>query len=201
MSACSPRFLQRLSAEISNMQKIRKLLFPLLLVLAGCAQTPSDNLAWLDKTQKYSLPSFHCEKLTEKQQLLTFHADGKQLNLIVLTSCDKGRLTVLGLLPTGTRVFTLNKEGDKVTSETNLPFVSSVNPNQILSDMALSSFVVGDLTSVMPNGYRIRQEGNKRIIVNSEGDIVEEIVYLDGLKLMQINNPVFDYKISIKSLD
>lgn len=183
------------------MRKIRKLLFPLLLVLAGCAQTPSDNLAWLDKTQKYSLPSFHCEKLTEKQQLLTFHADEKQLNLIVLTSCDKDRLTVLGLLPTGTRVFTLNKEGDKVTSETNLPFVSSVNPNQILSDMALSSFSVGDLTSVMPNGYRIRQEGNKRIIVNSEGDIVEEIVYLDGLKLMQINNPVFDYKISIKSLD
>lgn len=173
----------------------------MLLVLAGCVQTPSDNLAWLDKTQKYSLPSFYCEKLSEKQQLLTFHADGKQLNLVVLTFCDKGRLTVLGLLPTGTRAFTLNKEGDKVTSESNLPFVSSVNPNQILSDMALSSFDEGKLASVLPKGSRIKQEENKRIIVNAEGDVIEEIVYLDGLKLIQINNLVFDYKISIKSLE
>lgn len=181
----------------------------ILLLLSGCASHPqpagtSQPEAWLKPGVKVSLPAPGISPGFSEQQLLTGRFGGKTQSLMVLLSADGERLNLAGLSPLGIRLFTLRYDASGVHTQQSVMLPKMPPAAQVLADILLSRWPLSAWQQRLPPGWQLRDQGDRRILSDSNGKPVVEISYITRANQrlpITIQQYAFGYRITIQYLD
>ncbi len=188
-------------------------LFSLLLILtllSGCVPhqaLKTDNTmpaqAWLRPGVRVNLPAPTLETPVNQQQLLSATVDGKTQSLLVLLSADGQSLQLAGLSPLGIRLFKLVYDQQGIHTEQ--AFISDKLPpaGQVLSDIMLSYWPVSRWQPQLPAGWKLEDDGMRRILSDQNGQEVTRIDYLQRGSQRQpvsITQRAFRYQITLQNV-
>lgn len=181
-----------------------------LLLLTACAGQPGsglpDNHALLTPTVSLALPAPLREQPLYRQQLLSARTRGGEHQLLTVLEADGRQLTLVGLTPSGIRLFRLSYDGEAIRSEqlssllagTALPPVA-----QVLADVMLSYWPLSAWQPNLPRGWRLEDEGMVRRLLDPAGTLVSEIHYRETggeREPVRLVQHAFDYRLQMEKL-
>lgn len=186
------------------MTTLRLLPLLLLMLLTACAGGRNAPSAWLKPGVSVRLPAPGSESPFSGQQLLTATAQGRQQSLLVLLNADRQQLTLVGLSSLGIRLFTVtyDVQGIHTTHAITLPQLPPAE--QVLADIMLSYWPAEAWRGVLPPGWTLVDDGDRRRLADPAGNQVSEIAYamVAGRRQpVSLDNRVFHYRIAIQHLD
>lgn len=183
------------------MTNIKHLALLVVLFLSGCSVFQNNSKVWLDKGILVQLPSISCTSDRTNIELLTFEYGSRRGRLVTHTACHDGEFELTAMMPSGPRIFSIRRNGGEVNVEEYMPLPTmDVTPSQVLWDIFVATLPEGAIAEVLPEGYKIYQDGSERVISDgSKNNIVARVVYLNG-RAVQIKNHVFNYSINIKNI-
>ena len=155
-----------------------KYLFFLLLLLSGCSSRQGVE-AFIAPNVPLSLPAPTLAEPLTRQQLLLASAQSKQYQLLTVLEAGPQGITLVGLMPTGARLFKVQYDQSGIHSERLLPLPGSAlpPPAQVLADVMLCYWPVADWQPRLPAGWQLRDEGDYRRLRDPAGALVTEIRY------------------------
>jgi hypothetical protein len=186
-----------------------KLFLPLLLtaLLSACASAPApENRAYLTPGTSLLLPPPEREQPLYRQQLLSAHSKGGEHQLLTVLEADGHKLTLVGLTPSGIRLFRVSYEGEVIRTEqlSNLLGGAALPPvAQVLADVMLSYWPIATWQARLPEGWHLADEGMVRRLTAPDGKLVSEIHYrqVDGEREpVQLIQHAFDYQLQMEKL-
>ncbi|MFM4703280.1 DUF3261 domain-containing protein [Aeromonas bivalvium] len=181
-----------------------------LLLLTACADQSGgggpDNRALLTPTVSLVLPAPLRDRPLYRQQLLSARTRGGEHQLLTVLEADGRQLTLVGLTPSGIRLFRLSYDGEAIRSEqlssqlggTALPPVA-----QVLADVMLGYWPLSAWQPRLPRGWRLEDEGMVRRLRDPAGTLVSEIHYreIDGEREpVRLVQHAFDYALQMEKL-
>lgn len=181
-----------------------------LLLLTACTSQPGgggpDNRALLTPTVSLVLPAPLRDQPLYRQQLLSARTRGGEHQLLTVLEADGRQLTLVGLTPSGIRLFRLSYDGEAIRSEqlssllggTALPPVA-----QVLADVMLGYWPLSAWQPRLPRGWRLEDEGMVRRLRDPAGKLVSEIHYreIDGEREpVRLVQHAFDYALQMEKL-
>lgn len=181
-----------------------------LLLLTACTSQPGgggpDNRALLTPTVSLVLPAPLRDQPLYRQQLLSARTRGGEHQLLTVLEADGRQLTLVGLTPSGIRLFRLSYDGEAIRSEqlssllggTALPPVA-----QVLADVMLGYWPLSAWQPRLPRGWRLEDEGMVRRLRDPAGTLVSEIHYreIDGEREpVRLVQHAFDYALQMEKL-
>jgi len=188
-------------------------LFPLLLILtllSGCAPhqaLKTDNItpaqAWLRPGVRVNLPAPARDTPVNQQQLLSATAQGKTQSLLVLLSADGKSLQLAGLSPLGIRLFKLTYDRQGIHTEQAINSDKLPPASQVLADIMLSYWPISRWQPLLPPGWKLDDEGMRRVLSDQHGQEVTRIDYLQRGSQRQpvsITQRAFHYQITIQNV-
>lgn len=142
----------------------------LLLLLGGCSSRQGVE-AFIAPGIPLSLPAPQRAEPLNRQQLLLASAQGKQYQLLTALEAGPRGITLVGLMPTGARLFKVRYDRSGIHSERLLPLPGSAlpPPAQVLADVMLCYWPVAD--------WQLKDEGDLRRLTDPAGELVTEIRY------------------------
>ena len=178
------------------------ILFTLLLV--GCSSQPTPT-AYLDKGTAMTLPAPVLATPFYRQQLLTASVGGRSHQLMTVLEADGRQLTLVGLTPSGVRLFRVRYDQQGIATEQLSPLLTGGMPpvSQVLADVMLSHWPLSAWQPQLPKGWTLTDNGDRRELRNASGKLVTEIVYLQRngkREPISIAQHVFKYHITIQYL-
>lgn len=124
------------------MQKII-LFFTGLILLSGCLSTRSSiglqNVVSLAPELDFVL--FHPQTFQQSitmTQLAEIKTSESTHEIMFVLEIEPTHMTIVGLLPSGTRIFSINYDGTKIVSEGYNQLLEKLNPKYLLADVQLS---------------------------------------------------------------
>lgn len=193
------------SSSGAMMKLFLSLLFATLL--SACASQPvPDNRAFLSPDTSLLLPAPLRAQPLYRQQLLSAHSKGGQHQLLTVLEADGHRLTLVGLTPSGIRLFRLSYDGKEIETEqlSSLLGGAALPPvAQVLADVMLSYWPIAAWQPQLPKGWRLEDEGMVRRLTDPDGKLVSEIHYRqiagerEPVRLIQ---HAFDYQLQMEKL-
>lgn len=196
--------------RFGSLRQMMKSLLPLLLIVAGlsgCASRPEpENRAFLAPGTSLLLPAPTLARPLYRQQLLSASSKEGQHQLLTVLEADGHRLTLVGLTPSGIRLFKVSYDGEKISGErlssllggTALPPVS-----QVLADVMLSYWPLAAWQPRLPAGWRLEDEGMVRRLLDPDGKPVSEIFYREQAgerEPVRLVQHAFDYQLQMERL-
>lgn len=181
-----------------------------LLLLTACASQPGagapDNRALLTPTVSLVLPAPLRDQPLYRQQLLSARTRGGEHQLLTVLEADGRQLTLVGLTPSGIRLFRLSYDGEAIRSEqlssllggTALPPVA-----QVLADVMLGYWPLSAWQPRLPRGWRLEDEGMVRRLRDPAGTLVSEIHYREiggEREPVRLVQHAFDYALQMEKL-
>ncbi|MCD8339012.1 MAG: DUF3261 domain-containing protein, partial [Burkholderiales bacterium] len=141
--------------------KLTILLLICISALLSCTSIErKSESVWLEPSVRIHLPEESCPYDYEKDELLTWQKDGDKHSLRVETSCKNQVLEIIGLLPSGPRLFTAKKEGKNVEVLSELGFKLPLSPTQVTWNILFATLKNSQIISVLPNGYFLEDKDN-----------------------------------------
>lgn len=187
--------------------------FPLLLILtllSGCAEyrageadsvTPAQ--AWLRPGVRVNLPAPTLTTSINQQQLLSATVGGKTQSLLVLLSADGRSLQLAGLSPLGIRLFKLVYDQQGIHTQQTIRSDKLPPASQVLADIMLSYWPISRWQPLLPLGWKLEDEGMRRVLSDQNGREVSRIDYLQRSSQRQpvsIIQRAFHYQITIQNV-
>lgn len=181
-----------------------------LLLLTACADRSGagapDNRALLTPTVSLVLPAPLQDRPLYRQQLLSARTRGGEHQLLTVLEADGRQLTLVGLTPSGIRLFRLSYDGEAIRSEqlssllggTALPPVA-----QVLADVMLGYWPLSAWQPRLPRGWRLEDEGMVRRLRDPAGTLVSEIHYREiggEREPVRLVQHAFDYELQMEKL-
>jgi hypothetical protein len=175
-------------------------------MLAACANVPgtSHPQAWLRPGTRVSLPVSGLSPGLSAHQLLTTHYRGREHSLMVLLKADAQQLSLVGLSTAGIRLFTLQYDARGLHTEQHVPVPGLPPASQVLADIMLSYWPVASWQRLLPDQWRLLDEGAQRQLLDPDGALVLVIDYDESGAVRQpvhIRQWAFGYDIRIRNLD
>ena len=187
-----------------------KLLLPLLLaasLLSACASSPKpDNRAYLTPDTSLLLPAPVRDRPLYRQQLLSARSKGGQHQLLAVLEADGRQLTLVGLTPSGIRLFRVSYDGETIHTEqlSKLLGGAALPPaTQVLADVMLSYWPVAAWQPQLPKGWRLEDQGMERRLYDPAGKLVSEILYREiagEREPVRLIQHAFDYQLEMEKL-
>jgi hypothetical protein len=168
------------------MQKlIAVCLFALLQTACAIRQV---DFTQIEVAQGVSLPLLAPETLG-RAMILTQSADirfkGNQHSLIFHSEFTKDSIIVVGLMPSGTRVFTLKYDGVLLTVEGIGEIIEKINPGYLMADLQFSLWPQAALQSAFEENSNCFIAG--RCQFESVDDSLTRKLLLDGQPIISVN--------------
>lgn len=181
-----------------------------LLLLTACADRSGagapDNRALLTPTVSLVLPAPLRDRPLYRQQLISARTRGGEHQLLTVLEADGRQLTLVGLTPSGIRLFRLSYDGEAIRSEqlssllggTALPPVA-----QVLADVMLGYWPLSAWQPRLPRGWHLEDEGMVRRLRDPAGTLVSEIHYREiggEREPVRLVQHAFDYELQMEKL-
>lgn len=183
------------------MTSIKRLAVLVVLFLSACSVFHDDSRVWLDKGKIVQLPAVSCSADRTDVELLTFEYGERKGRLVTHTVCRNGEFEMTAMMPSGPRIFSIRRKGGEVSVDEYMPLPSmAVTPSQVLWDIFVATLPEERIAEVLPEGYKVYQEGSERVITgDSQRNVLSRVVYSNG-RAVKIKNYVFNYSINIKNI-
>lgn len=198
-----------MSPLLQPMGATMKTFLPLLfaLLLGACASTlVPENRAYLTPDTSLVLPTPQRDQPLYRQQLLSTHGKGGEHQLLTVLEADGHRLTLVGLTPSGIRLFRLSYDGKTIHTEqlSSLLGGAALPPvAQVLADVMMSYWPVAAWHAQLPKGWQLADEGMVRRLTDPDGRLVSEIHYrlvAGEREPVQLIQHAFDYQLQMQRL-
>lgn len=178
------------------------ILFTLLLV--GCSSQPTPT-AYLDKGTAMTLPTPVLATPFYRQQLLTASVGGRSHQLMTVLEADGRQLTLVGLTPSGVRLFRVRYDQQGIATEQLSPLLTGGMPpvSQVLADVMLCYWPLASWQPQLPPGWTLQDDGLTRRLHAPDGALVTEIRYrdADGVREpVSLQQHVFNYRLQLETL-
>ncbi len=167
----------------------------LLLVLAGCANTPPP----VARLNLKLAPSALGEAVS-LQQHLKVERNGRIDELDAAIEVDDKRVEVVGLA-FGQRVLTVRYDGKDLTTWRHVMLPAQVRGEDVLADMQLALWPVEAIAASLPAGWRIEEKDMLRSLYLDQ-ELVTTIAYSAKprwLGTIKMNNLRYKYMLTIES--
>lgn len=176
----------------------------LLVVLAGCSSSPRPE-AFVAPGVAMSLPSPRSAVPFSRQQLLLANAKGKQYQLLTALEAQRDGITLVGLMPTGARLFKVRYDAQGIHSERLAALPESALPpvSQVLSDVMLCYWPLQAWLPHLPAGWQLQDEGDRRLLRDPAGQLVTEVHYRNWQGLREpesLTQHRFGYRLQLENL-
>lgn len=168
-------------------------------MLTGCATYQSSQKIWLTPKVQIVLPAKSCTKDFEKDQLLTIRYKDEIKRAVVSLSCSGDNLSIIAMMPSGPRIFTLSRSKENIQLTKHIPLPEGINPEQILWNVLFAYLPLEELRKTLPHGFTLKDSLSERNLFSPDGELVLQAKY-NKSKLFEINCPSFMYFIEIKEL-
>jgi hypothetical protein len=169
------------------------LLLAALPLLGGC-ETPPARLGLK------LAPSALGESLS-LQQHLHVERDGRTDDLDVAVEIDAEHIELVGLA-FGQRVLTLHYDGATMKSWRHLLLPPQVRSEDVLEDIQLTYWPVEAIRPALPEGWRIEDEGQRRILWSGDAQVM--VIDYSGQPRwngkIQLQNLRYGYRLTIQSI-
>ena len=183
---------------------IRSLFVLLIFLLWGCSSQPAPT-AYLDKGTVMALPAPVLATPFYRQQLLTATVGEGAHQLMTVLEADGRQLTLVGLTPTGIRLFRVRYDQQGIATQQLSPLLVTGMPpvTQVLADVMLCYWPLASWQPQLPPGWTLRDEGLTRRLRSPDGALVTEIGYQDkgGVREpVSLQQHVFHYRLQLETL-
>lgn len=182
-------------------------LLVLTLLLSGCMSKHQEDRrpqAWLKPGVKITLPAPGITPAVNEQQLLTGTFNGQQQTLMVMLNADEQQLTLVGLSSLGIRLFLVTYDKQGIHAEQSIVLPQLPPAGQVLADIMLSHWPVAVWQPQLPTGWTLRDEGDRRQLRDTRGNLITEIRYMSRNHQrvpISVQQFAFGYHIVIQHLD
>lgn len=177
------------------------------LLLAGCSHSTDTKetrpQAWLQPGTRVTLPPPGISPAVSSQQLLTGSFNGQTQSLLVMLNADAHKVTLAGLSSVGIRLFLATYDETGIHTEQSIVVPQLPPASQVLADVMLSHWPISAWQPLLPKGWTLTDNGDRRELRNASGKLVTEIVYLQRKgkrEPISIEQHVFKYHITIQYL-
>lgn len=175
-----------------------------VLLLAGCSSQPAPT-AYLDKGTAMTLPAPALATPFYRQQLLTATVGERSHQLMTVLEADGRQLTLVGLTPSGVRLFRVRYDQQGIATEQLSPLLTGGMPpvSQVLADVMLCYWPLASWQPQLPPGWTLHDEGLTRRLHAPDGTLVTEIRYrdADGVREpVSLQQHVFHYRLQLETL-
>ncbi len=178
------------------------------LMLAGCSHSTHSPQqrpqAWLAPGARVTLPAPGIAPSIRSQQLLTGRFHGKTQSLLVMLNADDKEISLAGLSSVGIRLFLVTYDRQGLHTEQSIVLPQLPPASQVLADVMLSHWPISAWLPQLPEGWTLKDRGDKRELRNASGKLVTEITYLNRQgkrEPISIEQHAFKYHITIQYLD
>lgn len=183
---------------------MRPLFAFIILLLAGCSSQPTPT-AYLDKGTVMTLPAPVLAAPFYRQHLLTASVGESTHQLMTVLEADGRQLTLVGLTPSGVRLFLVRYDQQGISTRQLSPLLTTGMPpvSQVLADVMLCYWPLASWQSQLPPGWTLRDEGPLRRLRAPDGTLVTEIRYrdVDGVREpVGLQQHVFHYRLQLETL-
>lgn len=183
---------------------MRTLFILFTLLLGGCSSQPTPS-AYLDKGTVMTLPAPVLATPFYRQQLLTASVGGRSHQLMTVLEADGRQLTLVGLTPSGVRLFRVRYDQQGIATEQLSPLLTGGMPpvSQVLADVMLCYWPLASWQPQLPPGWTLRDQGLTRRLHAPDGALVTEIRYRDadgGREPVSLQQHVFNYRLQLETL-
>ncbi len=181
--------------------KINSYVFVLSLLLSACSlnqvQESPENYRLIPIAQ----PLGPTRRIL--QQINAFWSDREE-SLLAVLELDKQHIAMAGLSNDGLSLFNITYDGKTVMSDKSPLLPETVKPEFMLADLQLVYWPVPMLQKILPVGWCLETQVNKRLLyINDKKQA--EINYLspetDWPKVVELVNFQYHYRLYIKSLN
>lgn len=184
----------------------RTVLLSFLFILNGCSlfQQDTSTTAWLKPGVQVTLPEPSLAQPLKRQQFLTATVNGKSESLVTLLDGDGQTLTLAGLSPIGIRLFKVTYSANQIETEQSIALPQLPPANQVLADIMLSYWPLETWQDRLPVGWQLKDEQNKRLLLDETGQAITEISYLmenGNREPISIAQYAFHYQITLTNMD
>lgn len=176
----------------------------LALLLSACVTGPKAPSAWLKPGVSVRLPMPGITPAISEQQLLTATVQGRTQSLLVLLNADGQQLALVGLSPLGIRLFKVTYDRQGIHTEQSVALPQLPPAGQVLADIMLSYWPAAAWRDVLPPGWTLVDQQDRRVLMDPGGNSITEIHYglIAGRRQpVDLRNLVFHYQIAIQHLD
>lgn len=150
-----------------------------LLVITGCLSSYHSNhnsVAIANNTQFELIPTIPFDNGLVLTQSATITYNDESHDLIFKTEILQNKLTMVGLTPTGTRIFTISMQQGAVNAQGFSSLVENIKPEYILADLQLSLWPLQEITAAT-RGATILQPNQLSRQVTRQAETLITITY------------------------
>lgn len=183
---------------------MRPLFALLILLVGGCSSQPTPT-AYLDKSSVMTLPAPVLVTPFYRQQLLTATVGESAHQLMTVLEADGSQLTLVGLTPSGVRLFLVRYDQQGIATQQLSPLLATGMPpvTQVLADVMLCYWPLASWQPQLPPGWTLHDQGLTRRLRAPDGTLVSEIHYrdIDGVREpVSLQQHVFHYRLQLETL-
>ena len=140
-----------------------------------------------------------------RQQLLTATVGESAHQLMTVLEADGHQLTLVGLTPSGVRLFRVRYDQQGIATQQLSPLLATGMPpvTQVLADVMLCYWPLASWQPQLPPGWTLHDEGLTRRLRAPDGTLVSEIHYrdIDGVREpVSLQQHVFHYRLQLETL-
>ncbi|AOE50984.1 hypothetical protein KS2013_2280 [Kangiella sediminilitoris] len=106
-------------------------------------------------------------------QSATAEYNNESHDLIFQTEIRQGNLAMVGLTPTGTRLFTIILKQGEITAEGLSAIVENIKPDYLLADLQLSLWPAAEIQQALSGGKIITAPSGQRLITRNNQPIIQ----------------------------
>lgn len=181
-----------------------------ILCVSGCtALSPTMDIPRVSIAKDVYFNLLTSTQNVDVMQKITSTYKDSQHTLITQVQNRNGILTLVGLTPTGSRLFSITYDGKTITSWTSPLFLAPFDAGYVLADYELAALSVEEVRRGLQNSANIIEMQNKndieRIIVNKEGTPVVNIAYIknsdQSIKIIKYKNIERKYQLNIEIIE
>lgn len=147
--------------------------------LGACQVQPARVVEPETATQPLVAPGVAAPQ-SARQRLRAMVGD-REIVLDCVVEVAAGKVTVVGLLPAGNRVFSVRYDGARVEQERTPQVPAQLRPEQLLADLQLAFWPAESLHDAFRGGpWKLTQPDARTRRLLRDGRLVAEVHYADG---------------------